>query len=147
MNSIKLFWIFVIIFSSKIIVAQEITMFPGFFKESYYVDDKKSDKKEVGSLMLQNKEAAAYWKTAKITDNVASGLLVAQIVLLVYGINEKSEEILYTSIGTGIVGLAFSLGSSSNKRKAILAYNKGLKNKEKTSFAPAKNGVGLCLNF
>ena len=141
----------VILFMSNITIAQEITMFQGFWSMKYYEDDKKISKSEVETLMLNDAEANQYWRKSELHQKIAIAGIVAYVGFSIWGINEYDDNQLRVaplvgSIASLGVTLGFSLSSSNNKRKAILRYNK-THDVATINIGPTYNGMGLVLNF
>ncbi len=60
----QLLLILLVLYAPKV-MAQEITMFSGFWAPEYYQDDKKINKKELEALFIKNDEVQLQWKKAK----------------------------------------------------------------------------------
>ena len=84
----------VILFMSNITMAQEITMFQGFWSMKYYEDDKKISKSDVETLMLNDAEANEYWKKSELHQKVAIAGVVAYVGFSIWGINESEDKML-----------------------------------------------------
>ena len=61
----KMKFLAVLFLVSPILVAQEITVFPSFWGESFYKDKEKITWKEFGMLMDATPEAQEYWQKSK----------------------------------------------------------------------------------
>lgn len=136
------------------ISAQEITVFPGFFSESYYEDSQKISKNEVRQLMKKVPEASALWQKS-ISQQTGAWIAVGgQFGFLIWQLNRASNNKsqgaqLAGNIGCGLVAIVLGLSSSNSKKSAILTYNKQIKVKSRQSFnfSPSNNGIGISMGF
>jgi len=131
--------------------AQEITMFPGFWKVNYFQDDKQISKQEVETLMLNDGPSNELWQKSKnqlVLAYVAIGGQFAFLGLANSTISNGGEAgpALVGSLVSAGVAVGLSLSSGNLRRKAILSYNNSV---EETSMhiGPSPNGLGLVWNF
>jgi hypothetical protein len=151
-KSTMLFLLFLLAYSN--IKAQEITVFPGFWGEKYYQDEKEINKKELGTLMSTNPKSLALWEKSNAQKTTAWVFLGAQFGSLLWQFNRasniKSQTLpLVTNLACGTTAVIFALMSNSSKKKAILSYNSGLdkRKNEQSYLVPASEGLGLGLRF
>lgn len=112
---------------SNLSSAQEVTIFPGFWGFKYYQDDERISKKQMTTLMLQNKESKELWKKSKNHAWVSLGATVAQTGILALMFSRDNDANgLAGVIGFGALGLGTSLSVNRLRREAVLAYNEGL---------------------
>ncbi len=148
----KLFIILVIIIGySNLGTAQEITMFQGFWGNSYYQDDNKISCSQVETLMLEDKEASQLWKKSKKHRTIAYVAVGVEIGFLIWQLNSESNgesQIipLIGVLGSGIVGIGFSLSSNNLRKKSILKYNNN-KDIGTINLGPTYNGLGMVYSF
>lgn len=150
----KMKFLAVLFLVSPILVAQEITVFPSFWGESFYKDKEKITWKEFGMLMDATPEAQEYWQKSK---KQMLGGLIAGAANLGSGIwyltsEDKDKDTtgpIIAFAGTAIIGSIFYWSANTNKRKAILEYNEALGKKMSYQLVPlsSENGVGLALKF
>lgn len=146
---------FLLIFlTTSISYSQEMTMFLGVTGYQYYEDDRLLITAEVNSLLNENKEAYKYWKKSRTFNTIAvSSNVVAPgttIAILARDENNKAPASLVgASIGSTLISIIFYLSANTQKKKAVLTYNKGLKHKPLTRIKPLinKDGVGMYLQF
>lgn len=132
-------------------MSQELSMFQGFWSMKYYQDSDQISKKQVGSLMLQDKVANNLWQKSKSHALISYVALGAELGFLVWllqrGSNGDSQVVpLVGGLATAVVGIGFALSSSSLMRKAILKYNQS-QDIGSLQLAPTYNGYGLVLSF
>lgn len=134
--------------------AQEITVFPGAWGESFYQDKEKLTWKEIDKIMKESQVASMHWQKSK--KNALGGLIFGaanfgSTIWLVSNIdkNEPLTAPLITAAGTGLVGMIFFKAASKNKRTAILEFNDALDKKTSYRLVPTsnQNGIGLALKF
>ncbi len=134
------------------ISAQEVTMFPGFLGTKYYQDDTRIDSKELKSILYQDAAAKKYLDKS---DGQYTGALVAfgaEVGFLIWQLsrasNHESQTVPFVGVlVSGVVSIVLSLSSNSNKKKAILAFNKSLDSDTSFRLSPSKSGLGIALNF
>ncbi len=135
-------------------IAQEITVFPSMWGESFYKDKKKITWKEFGMLMDATPEAQVYWQKSK--KQMLGGLITgaanlgAGIWYLSSNENDKDTAApIVAFAGTAVIGSIFYWSANANKRKAILEYNEALGKKSSYKIVPSSNeyGLGLALKF
>jgi hypothetical protein len=154
MNQLKVFSLLIFLFSQNFLTGQEISIFPGLFKQEFYVDDRKVSCKEVENLIAKNNEANILWQKSKKYQWAAGGLSVAEAGLAIYALNKASngnqESALtpvYAAVGVGIVSVIFSYNFLKLRKNSILKYNKSFDNKSHSYISPSSSGIGLALNF
>lgn len=104
--------------------------------------------------MNENKEAYKYWKKSRTFNTIAvSSNVVAlgtTIAILTRDENNKAPaSLIGASIGRTLISIIFYLSANTQKKKAVLTYNKGLKYKPITRIKPLfnKDGVAMYLQF
>ncbi|MBK8348776.1 MAG: hypothetical protein IPL08_14610 [Saprospiraceae bacterium] len=134
--------------------AQEITVFPGFWGQKYYVNSDRISVYDVGTLMKEVPVADAYWRRSKTQMSGAWVAVGAQFGFLFWQINklkngESGSTQLVGNIACGVIGIGLSLASNNSRQKAILSYNKLIKKKGDQSyyFEPASTGLGIGMKF
>lgn len=135
------------------ISAQEITIFPGFFKTHYYVDDVKVNKAEINNLMQSHMLTEMYWKKSKRNMKIAWISLGVQYGSLIFQLASRFSSVnklipLMVTIGAGISAIGFTISASSYRKKAILTYNQ-LQSEEGLllHFGQTHNGIGIVCSF
>jgi len=133
--------------------AQEITQFPGFFKQRYYEDSKEISKSDVQLLMEEFPLAAQTWQKSKVHMGIAWGLLAIELGGAAWQLNqlangEPTTGPLVLILGSAVGVIGFSLSAANLKKKAILSYNEMIDNK-KTGYylRPSTKGLGIALHF
>jgi len=150
MRHILLFLIAIISFSQTSL-AQEISMFPGFFQTKYYEDDTRISKSQVETLLAQNDEANMLWQKSKTHLTIGVVALVAELGFAFWGSskadkNESTTVPLIGVLGSAAACVGFSLSSSNLKKDAILKYNAS-KDVGSIKIGPTYNGVGIVVGF
>lgn len=140
------------IFTTKIF-SQELTMFPGLFGYEFFQDDKKIDRKYAKKLMGDVDASRLLWKKANVNQGVSAGLIVVQIGFGAWMIRneEENKSIAAPAVGfaaSAVSAIVFSVRSLTNRRNAILAYNRTFdKMGFKLQIEPATEGLGIVLRF
>lgn len=162
MKILKMALLFGITLYCSSMVAQEITMFPGFWAPEYYQDDQKINKKELEALFLKNVDVQSQWKKAKAQETVAGIATLAELGLLVWAYsemlddrrprNERARRALgpfVGSLGSLVIGAIYLTKANKSKKNAILMYNKQFDKQTSFHIAPIgnQNGLGLALKF
>jgi hypothetical protein len=154
MKTFKAIVIFTFSLAQNFVVGQEISIFPGLFKQEFYVDDQKVSRKEVETLIAKNKEANIMWQKSKKYQWAAGCFSIAQAGLAIYALNKASNgdqesalTPLYAAVGVGIGSVIFSYNFLKLRKNAILKYNKSFDKKSHSYISPSSNGIGLALNF
>lgn len=163
MKTLKItFLLFLFTVGISQIMAQEVTIFPGFWSPEYYQDDTKISKKDLEALLAKNDEVLSHWKKAKTQEAVFGIATLAEVGLLVWGYSELLDDNrprneranravgpIAGSLGALIIGAIYLNKANQSKKNAILTYNKQFD--EKTAFRVApignQNGLGLALRF
>ena len=133
--------------------AQEITMFPGFFKTHYYVDDIKVSKAKITNIMQSHALTEMYWKKSKRDMKIAWISLGIQYGALLFQLTSRFSSLnklipLIVTIGAGISAIGFTISASSNRKKAILVYNQlQLEEGMFLHLGQTHNGIGIVCNF
>lgn len=132
--------------------AQELTMYSGFFDYQFYVDNQRITRPEAMKLLQQNQDVWRHWQQSRVHSAVAGVSAVGSIVLLAISIDQevKNDELgpyYFGGLGALVVGSVFAVLSSNKKRDAILSYNETLERKTSFKLVPAKQGVGIALQF
>lgn len=151
--------LFFIFFSVKSL-AQEVTVFQGFWQDEYYQDDNKITKKEVKALFSKNEDVNMYWKKADTKEIIARVAVMAQLAGTIWYVSElvnddpslsnrdKAKNAVAPfigSLGAGIVGIIFLNSANKSRKKAILTYNKQFDTQTTFRLEPISNGNGLGL--
>lgn len=147
--------IVLVLFYHTISYTQEITMFPGFWSPKYYQNSDQITSKEVGLLMQEVDFAHQLWRKSNTQNTVAWVALGAQLGFSVYTLSHldsrrKSLNGLVGSLVCSAISIGYSFASQNTKRKAILSYNKFIKEKHSQSLyqiTPSKEGLGIALHF
>ena len=131
--------------------AQEITMFPGFWKVKYYQDDTQISKKQVESLMLNDSEANQLWRKSKKHMTIGYLAVGVEFGFLIWQLNRENNNESQTVPFVGVlasagVAIGFTLSASNLRKDAILKYNKNA-DIGTLNFGPTYNGLGLVLQF
>ncbi|MFS4449120.1 hypothetical protein [Maribacter sp. 2307UL18-2] len=157
----QLLLILLVLYAPKV-MAQEITMFSGFWAPEYYQDDKKINKKELEALFIKNDEVQLQWKKAKTQETVAGIATLAELGLLVWAYseilddrrpkNERAERALgplVGSLGSLVIGVIYLTKANRSKKNAILTYNRQFDKQTSFYITPVgnQNGLGLALKF
>ena len=134
--------------------SQEMTMFLGVTGYQYYVDDHPLITAEVHSLLYDTPEAFNYWKKSRTYNTIAVGsnvvALGTTLAILVGKENKKAAGgLVAASVGSTIISVIFYLSANTQKKKAVLIYNKGLESKPLAYIKPliSEKGVGITLQF
>lgn len=154
MNALKNYcFVAIAFFMFSSLAAQEITMFPGFWRNQYYQDDKEISKKELDSLFLQHTAVNAHWQKARKLNTlgwVAIGAEYAFLTWALIDLKDREYNVVPTIgvIGSGVAALIFLLKSDKARKEAILTYNAKFDNK-KSSFVikPSDHGLGIVVEF
>ncbi|MDT7828112.1 hypothetical protein RQM65_05465 [Pricia sp. S334] len=155
MNILKAI-VFVVIFTTftKLSNAQEITMFPSFWGQKYYQDDKEITKKELETLMKSDAQLEKFWKRSKLQNTLATVALVSEFGFAFWTGAEMGQDNdatipLIGTLGSATIAAIFFVSANNSKRKAILGYNQKLNSRTSLSLEPIgnHNGLGLALKF
>lgn len=145
--------VIVILFMSNITVAQEITMFPGFWGMKYYEDGNEIPRSQVATLMETDAEALTYWNKYKKHEAIAIVAAIAEVGFIIWAVKDlQDDEIriapLVGTVATAGISLGFSISSNNARRNSIHRYNR-TKDADFSSLqlGPTYNGMGLVLNF
>ena len=132
--------------------AQELTMYPSFFKIQFYEDKIEIDRSRFESLLESVPESYTFLNKSKRQRNIAIAALVAELGFFAWAIgtidNDSIDAVpLVGGFAMAGVSLGFSLSSAKNLKESILTYND-----KKTSFSsinigPTYNGLGIVLGF
>ncbi len=147
-------YLLVLLMSSQISFAQEITIFPGFWDMQYYENSNRITTKEVGEKMKNIPMANELWHKSKQQNTIGWLALIPQFGFGIWAINraangENAMPQLIGSLASGAVGIGFSLAYINSRKNAILTYNEKIKLKNETSLhlGSTQNGLGLTLGF
>ncbi|MFK7814168.1 MAG: hypothetical protein AB8B59_16845 [Maribacter sp.] len=134
--------------------AQEITVFPSVFGESYYQDKEKIGWKKVCMLLEENTASQPYWKKSKgqMVGALIAGAANAGSAVWYLTSDDKDKSTtgpIITFAGTAIIGSIFYWSANKNKKQAILEFNDSEGKKTSYRLVPTsnQNGVGLALKF
>ncbi len=152
MKNFGLLSIAIVLLFSINIKAQEINVFPGFWKLEYYEDDVQISKEEFEKLLIKNQEANTYWLKTKRKRGLVFATLVSQTGFFIWLLQEDFNGANATApfigaIGSSIAGLVFLNQSNKSFKKTILEYNKGFDKKVSLNVGANNNGLGLELQF
>ena len=136
------------------LVAQEITVFPSMWGESFYQDKEKIGWKKFGMLMDETSTTQPYWHKAKkqmLGGLIAGAANAGSAIWYLTAENDDKDTTgpIVAFAGTAIIGSIFYWSANSNKRKDILEYNDSLGKKTSYRLVPTsnQNGIGLALKF
>jgi len=140
--------IFFVSFKSS---AQELSMYPGFWKMQYYQDSEKISKGEFENLILQDVKSAELWNKSKKQMAYGLGAFGVQLGFFAWQIVRRNDGESQTlpvvgGLASAGVAIAFILSSNNSKKKAILQYNDS-KDTGVINIGPTYNGMGLVLSF
>jgi hypothetical protein len=132
--------------------AQEISMFPSFWKMRYYQDDVEISRLNVEKLFKQDKEVNALWGKGKKHMTYAWIALGAEIGFLSWQVLRKEKGKSQTAqligvLGSTVVAIGFAVSSSDLKKKAILTYNNGLDPSTTLNIGATPNGLGFVIKL
>ena len=134
--------------------AQEITVFPSIWGESFYQDKEKIGWKKVCMLLEENPASQPYWKKSKgqMVGALIAGAANAGSAIWYLTADDKDKSTtgpIVTFAGTAIIGSIFYWSANKNKRQAILEFNDSEGKKTSYRLVPTsnQNGVGLALKF
>jgi len=132
----------------------------------FYQNGHQLSRSELSMLLKNNPEAYSYMKAARgysaggavVSLFGALTMLTGSAIILANTLNTNESNSTTTGLiveGAGVVvlaiGLAVSSGYKSNMKKAVVIYNKGLKNaKQPTASIKAgftNTGLGIIINF
>lgn len=127
--------------------AQEITMFPGFWKMKYFQDEQEISKRQAESILLADPEAGALLQKSKRHNSLSWVAVGAQAGFFVWQLTRASNQQSQTGpligvLGAGAVAIGFSISSTRLRRESILTYNSNA-DLGRIDFGPTRNGVGL----
>lgn len=153
--SLKILIVFLfLILPISFLPAQELTTFLGLRGFEYFEDDRPLITAEVHSLLSENPVAFKHWKTSRTHLLAAGG---AALVSLGTGISWKyrpqhkkaSAALIVTCLGSAVISGALTQRAIFHKKKAVLKYNKGLKQQSSFLLNPLldADGIGLSLQF
>lgn len=148
----KLFILCVLLgFSQLKMEAQEIKTRNGFLKYHFYQNDKKISKNNLTDLLKKDMVAFNHWERANTFHTLSWIALASEIGFATWGIIDKNPK-NDTTANIGVYGsfaavLVFSIVSNAQRKKAIKAYNRGLKKSSVFTIKPSKTGFGLVMQF
>ncbi len=154
MKVISLFVVLFLVFCTA--QAQEITVFPGFWKTEYYQDDNQITKQELKTLFSKNEEANAHWEKSNKNSTIAYIAIAGQTAGAFWlgtqlGSEDNGDIVapLAATLGFGIIAGIFLNAANKNGKRAILTYNKQFDDKTTYRLVPVsnQNGLGLALKF
>ena len=156
-QTMKLFWICLIFFgSSAAALAQEISVYPGFWGLKYFKGGERISKKIVANELKSVPSAYINWEKSNdqhLGAMVACGAMLGLGIITLQNAFEMKDEKVYAygTIGFGILSIVLELSSISARKKAILNYNKhvtkGQSNQRSLSLEPTNNGIGFFMKF
>ncbi len=132
--------------------AQELTMYPGLFDYQFYVDNQRITRPEAMNLLQQNQEVWRHWQQSRVHSAIAGVSVLGSGVLLILAVDrevkdEKLGPYYFGAVGALVVGTVFTVLSNNKKRDAILSYNEYLEPRTSLKLVPARQGVGIALQF
>lgn len=134
--------------------AQEITVFPGFWKTEYYQDDNQITKQELKILFSKNEEVNAHWEKSNKNSTVTYIAIAGQTAGAFWlgtqlGCEDNGDIVapLATSLGFGIIAGIFLNAANKNGKKAILTYNKQFDDKTTYRLAPVSQSKWIGIGF
>ena len=148
--------LFVVLFALMplAMLAQEVTVFSGFWGPKYYEDDREITRSELKKLFAENEEVAGLWKNSETNAALAYAAITVELGFAIWtgvelGRDGDALVPAIGTVGTAIIATIFLSGANKNARKAILTYNKQFDRKTTYSIVPLanKSGLGLALKF
>lgn len=142
-----------LIATSYVLEAQELTTFPGTWGYTFYKDTERITRKEFKSLLAEHPPVLQKWKKAELHTGLSIGLSTSGVILVLVALDEWENR---GEINTGLFvgGLALSIGSAvflgssmRMRREVILSYNQLLEKKTSLELGAVSNGIGLAYNF
>lgn len=135
--------------------AQEISIFSGFFGNTYYQDDKKITKSDLISFIEKDEKAYSSWKKSRTQQTIAYTMLATEVGFGIWGISEarRTGEVSTVAtigvLGSATLGIIFALRANNSRKKSVLTYNKGIDKKTTYRLVPtsSQHGIGLALKF
>ena len=139
-------------------MAQEISVFQGFWGPKYYQDATEISKQDVKSMMLAYKPSENYWKRKTTNEAFFYGTNAVGLGGAFWLGAELSKDGNERNLGAPsavtfgglLVSTIFYFSANKNARKAILTYNTQFDTKKTTyRLAPVgnSNGFGVALKF
>lgn len=146
--------VLVIISVHSKIACQEITMFPGLWGPKYYLNSDHISPQHVSKSMKEFEYTHRLWQKSKTQNTVAWIALGAQLCFSYYTLTnldnrKRATNGLIGNLVCGAISIGYSLTSQNTKRKAILSYNKLIKEKKENSqfYTPSSSGLGIVMHF
>ncbi|MFK8009988.1 MAG: hypothetical protein AB8H03_26780 [Saprospiraceae bacterium] len=163
--SLSLFYLFILVTTNGQFTTDFIEMRP----ESYFYQNQKTNKRELGKILKVDKEAYIFYKKYKNNRNIGrvlgtTGVLLGthKIILMLQSDNEGNiplfgQKLLYfrfSGLTFIVLGSTFYGIGVKRFRKSVTIYNNNLKQKntigEKPldlNFGLVNHGIGFSLNF
>lgn len=160
MKSIKIMVLTMVFFSFGMerMIAQELSVFSGFWSPEYYQDDKQITKQEAKQLIMDYNLSEPYWKKKMLNEGLFYGTYFVSLGSAFWLGSELGKDRDNASIttptvvtlGSFVVSMIFLNSANKNAKKAILTYNSQFDGKTTTyRLVPVgnSNGLGLALKF